>query len=84
MENGPRNGNALLLAAGELVALLPDDHVVPVGLFDDELVGVGRAGRAQNLVERSAGLAVCDVFGNRAVEQKRLLGHHADLRAQVA
>ena len=84
MENGPRNGDALLFATGEFVALLPDHHIVPVGVFDDELVGVGRAGRAQNLVKRGTRLAVRNVFGNRAVEQKRLLGHHADLRAQVA
>jgi hypothetical protein len=82
-EDRPRDGDALLLAARELVALLADDHVVAIRLLDDKLVGVGGAGGAQDLVKGCARLAVSDVFGDSPVEQKRLLGHQADLRTQI-
>ena len=83
VEDGPGDGKALLFTTGQLVPLLADDHVVAVRFFDDELVGIGGSGGAQNLVESGVRLAVADVLGDGAVEQKGGLGNQADLGAQV-
>ena len=45
LQDGPRNGDALALAAGQPGAALAEEGVVALRQFRDELVGHGRPGR---------------------------------------
>ena len=83
MEDRPGDGDALLLAARQSVALVPEDRVVSVGLREDEVVGVGRAGRRHDVLETRGGLPVGDVLPDRAVEEDRFLQDDADVAPQV-
>src|SRR5581483_4691383 len=80
--DGARDGDALLLAAGEAVAALADDRVVAVGEAADEVVDVGGAGSARDLVIAGIGLGVADVVADRGVEQVGLLRDDADRAVQ--
>ena len=72
-EDGPRNGDALPLASGELHTPLPNDRLIPVRELLDELVGVRNARHVTDVPWRGAGPCEADVLGNRPVEQKVLL-----------
>ena len=75
--------HALALAARERVAALADDRVVAVGQPDDELVGVGRLRRSDDLFDRRVGLAVGDVVADRDREEERLVEDEADVGPQA-
>ena len=75
----PRDGDPLLLAAGEVRAALFDVGVVPFGERHDEVVGLGRFGRRDDLLVAGAGDAVADVVPHRPGEEDRLLRHDPDL-----
>ena len=81
-----RNARAIArrwrLSAGELHAALAHRGRVALGQGGDEVVGLGQAGRVLDLGLRGAGLAVGDVVPDRVVEEKGVLGHDADQRAQ--
>ena len=82
------DGDALALAAGELHAALADMRVVaapaaPVLELCDELVGMGEPRRRHDLLLGRLRPAVADVRADRAVQQRGVLRHHRDLRAQA-
>ena len=83
-EDGAGDRDALALAARQLHAALADDRVVLLLEPLDELVGVRDAADFADLFERRVRTAVADVLGDRAVEQKVVLQHDAELRAVVA
>ncbi len=56
---------------------------VMVDEIGDEAVGMGEARRALDLVVAGIELAVGDVVADRAVQQRGVLRHHADLGAQA-
>src|SRR5690606_24363209 len=81
------NGDALALAAGELDAALADLGVVAaaalgVDQFHDEVVRIGLARGLDHLFLGRVGPAVHDVLAYRAVQQRGVLGDHADGRAE--
>ena len=73
----PGEGDPLPLAAGEREPLLADDAVVAVGQLANELVGLGRPGRGEDLLSWRP-VAVGDIGLDRIGEEERLLHHHAD------
>ena len=78
-----RDGDALLLAAGQPRAALAHERVVAVGQRADELVDVGLARRLLDFGLGGAGAAVGDVLPHRAAEQIHVLLHDADGVAQA-
>ena len=81
-------GDTLALAAGQLDAALADPGgiaamTVPVAKIGHEAVSMGHVGGDDHLVFAGLGPAVADVLQNRAVQQRGILGHHADLGAQA-
>ena len=89
LQDHARDRDALALAARELDAALADVRLVagaavPVPQADDELVRLRLARRRDRPAASLArGPAVADVGGDRAVQQRRVLRHHADRRAQA-
>ena len=76
LEDRPRDGDPLLLPAGELHATLADAGVVPVRERGDEAVGVGGLGDSDDLLlGHLILLAVGDVCSDGAVEENRFLAH---------
>ena len=83
LEDGPRDGHALLLPAGELDAPLAGAGVVASGQRRVELVRVrGPRGGDDLLLRGVAFLAVGDVGADRVVEQDGLLAHQPHLLPQ--
>ena len=71
-QDGPGQGQALLLAAGQLGAGLADARLVAVRQLHDEVVGEGPLGRRLHVLPRCArAVAVGDVVVDRVVEQDR-------------
>ena len=78
-EEGARDGDALLLAAGDAHAALADVRVVARGEVADELVRERRLrGRGDGRRVRAVD-AVGDVAVDRRVEELRLLGHDGEV-----
>ena len=82
LEEGPRNGDALALAAGQFYAAVADDGAHAGRQILDE-IAARRDRRFQHLVVGGFRLAVADVVHDRAVEQRNVLRHHADGLAQT-
>ena len=77
------DGEALALAAGEEPAAFADPRFKTFGIAMDEVERLGaRRGFAQLRVGR-VGFTDAQIFSDRAVEQQRLLKHHADVAAQA-
>ena len=83
-EYGPGDGDALLLAAGELDSALADLCVVAVRHSTDKLVRVGGLRGGGDLLVGRVELAIFDIHARGAVEQERVLQHHPDLSAKCA
>ena len=83
VKDRPGDGDPLSLPHGELAAPLTHLGVVSIRLADDEFVGLRGHCGPKHLAKPRLGLAVGDVLGYRAVEQKRLLVDHSGLAAQV-
>ena len=81
-QDGPGDGEALALAAGEAHPPLADQGVVALRELGDEVVRVRRPRRRLDLLLGRLGAPVADVLARRSVEQEGLLHHHADLGAQ--
>uniref|UniRef100_A0A182IP12 Uncharacterized protein n=1 Tax=Anopheles atroparvus TaxID=41427 RepID=A0A182IP12_ANOAO len=77
-EQGPRDRNALSLAAAQLYAPLADHRVVAVGKLADEFVRLGQHCRLQYLLAGRTRSAVFDVFVDGCTEQDRLLFDEPD------
>ena len=82
LDQGARDGDALLLSARQLRAARPDVRVQPVGEVAQELA-VCLAGRGVELRAGCARFAVRDVLGDCTGEEHRLLGDDADFAAQL-
>ena len=82
-EKDPRDGDALLLPAGEQRAAFADVGVEAVGHGHDVVVDLGPLRRLDDLVHLGVGLAVADVLKDGIGEQEDLLLHDADRAAQA-
>lgn len=71
------------MPSGKFHPFFPHDSVVALGQLHDEVVGVGGPGRLFHLGRVDSVLAVGDVLPHREIEQERILGHDADVRAQA-
>src|ERR1700735_2888690 len=65
-EDGPRDGQALLLAAGQLNPAFTDEGIVFLRQLYDELVCIGSARRIFHLVVGRIETAVSDVVPHRS------------------
>ena len=83
VEDGASQGNPLLLSHRQLTPPLSHLGVVAIGFGHDEIVGVRRCARLNDLIEGRPRLAVADVLRNGAAEQDGILQHDADLVSQV-
>ena len=82
LDQGARDGDALLLPARQLRAARADVRVQPVGEVAQELA-VCFAGRGVEFRAGGARFAVRDVLGDGAGEEHGLLGDDADFAAQL-
>ena len=85
LQHDAGDGDALALAARELDAALADMGVVAraaalVLQSRDELVRLAAVRRLDQLRLAGVGAAEQDIVADRAVQQRRVLGDHADLR----
>ena len=83
LQHGPRDGESLPLAAGELHAPLADQRVISLGKLLDELLGVGDPRRLDHLAIGRSGAAEPDILADGAVEQEDILKNDADLSAEA-
>ena len=79
---GPRDREALALAARHVRAALRDRRVEPAGHRRDEVARLRDLERLPQLVVGGVGVAVAQVAGDGAGEQVRLLGHEPDAAPQ--
>ena len=82
LEERPRDGDALTLAAGKPHAAFADQRAHAVRQILDE-VAARRECRIEHLLVRGIGSAVADVLHDRAVEQRNVLRDDADGFAQA-
>ena len=87
-QDDARQRHALALSAGELDPALAYVGLValaalPVLQTDDEFMRLRLARRRLDLRIARAGSAIADVGGDRAMQQRSVLRHHADRRAQA-
>ena len=76
----PRNRKPLPLPARELHAALAHNRVVGIRKALGKLIHARRAACKQELLFGRIGPRKHDVLANRAIEEKRVLQHHAQLR----
>ena len=79
-----RDGDALLLAAGEAVAALADDGVVALRQRGDHVVDARGFGGGLDLLVGRLRLREAQVLAHARVEEVRLLGDDADEVAESA
>ena len=79
-----RDGEALLLAAGQIGRAFLDVGFISVRHALDEFLGAREPCRAHRILEREAGPAGEDVFANRAAEQEVVLQHDTEALPQMA
>ena len=77
-QHGARNGNALLLATGEIHALRADDGVDAVREFFDNIHALRSSQGGKRLCLRGVGPAQLDVVQDAALEQAAVLEHERD------
>ena len=83
LEEDPRDGDSLFLAAGEDDAALADVGLVAVGHLQDVLVDPGPDGSFHNFAVRRIGAAVADVFHDGVCEQEDVLLNDTDAAAKA-
>ena len=76
-EHDARNAQQLLLALAKRAAVLANHRVVAFRQLHDKLVRVRALGGFDNLLARGAWTTVSNVVRHRALEQPRILQHHA-------
>ena len=84
MQDGAGDGDALALAARERVSALAYHSVISVGQFNDEVMGIGCACCVDHVLIGGVIHPVADIVEDRAMEEKGILHHHADLPAQAS
>ena len=77
-----RNGDALLLSAGEHRSALADERIVSLRHFHDLVVDGREHRRACNLLVRCAGAAVADIFAHGVGKEEHVLLDDADVPVQ--
>ena len=82
LQDGPGNGDALTLAAGELDAAVADQGGVAFRERYDEVVRVGLARGLFDLLRRRVRFSVGDVLRDAAAKQQHFLRHHGHLAAK--
>ena len=87
LEQHAGDGDALALAAGKFHATLAHMGVVTLAALGvdkvgDEFTGMGFLRCRCHLGQRCIGHAVAQIIKDRTVEQRGILGHHANFRAQ--
>ena len=78
-QQGPGNCEALTLAAGEPDAPLPNDRCVALRQRNNELVRIRVSRRRLDVIVARIRFADAQIFLDRAMEQKRVLGNHGEL-----
>ena len=68
-QHGPGDGQQLLLALGDVQAVLVDDGVIPIGQAADVAVDMGGFGGGGDFFQGGAGLAVGDIVQDGPAEQ---------------
>ena len=81
-QQGAGNGQALLLAAGDVAAALLDPGVVLIGEALDEFIGAGQLCHPDALFLAGVLVAPAQVIQDGAGEQHVLLQYHGDLMAE--
>ena len=82
LQNGARDGKALLLSAGQEHPFIANDGVVFLRLFQDEIVRISHLRCCVNFLPGSIEPAEKDVVVDGIVKQKCVLRHQADLLPQ--
>ena len=82
-QQGAGDGEPLPFSAGQSGASFAQLRLVGKRHAHDELVGIGIPGGREDLFRRGLRIAIGDVLGHQAAEQKRFLGDHADLPAEL-
>ncbi len=82
-QDGARDGDALLLAAGEAESALADLGLVAVGHMEDILVDVGRFGGLLNLLGGCVRAGIAYIFRDGTVEEERVLKYRGDVVTQA-
>ena len=83
-DEGPGDGEQLTLAGRDIGGLLLQDRLVALGQRPHGVVDVAGARGRLHLLVRGAGTPVADVLADRALEEPRVLQHHAGARPHVA
>ena len=83
LQEGAGDRDPLALAAGKLDAALADHCGEALGHGLDEAEAARRACRGDDFLVAGFGPAIADVVHDRAVEERDVLGHDADLLAQA-
>src|SRR5690242_18591700 len=83
LDQRPRDGDALALAAAELEAASADHGLIAVRQTRDEIVRQRGFGGGADGLGRHVRAAIRNVVGDRVVEDKGFLRDDADLRAQA-
>ena len=79
LQNGPGYGDALALAAGEPIAILPGGGIVSLFHVSDEAVAVGRPAGRLDFSIGGIGAGVSDIVPDGVVKEEHILIHHGDL-----
>mgnify|MGYP000687891786 CR=1 FL=1 len=83
LQNGPGDGDALTLSAGELLTRVPGGGVPAVLQTADKLLALGCPGGGEYLLIRGPRSAQPDVLLQGAVKEKVVLGDEADLPGEL-
>ena len=78
-QNGARQRDALIFAAGEVSAAVSYNGVKPLREASDDFPALGGLGGAQNLLPRGVRPCGANVFQHRILEQPGILEHKGDL-----
>ncbi len=83
LDNGPRDCQALPLAAGKGIARLAQLGIIGMGKFQDKMVGISRLRRCLHALITILFLAKSDIGANTFREQDNVLGNNTHLAAQT-
>ena len=73
VEYRPGDRKSLFLPARELLALFPEQRIVSIGQFDDEVVGVGKLSRRNDFVKRRTRAGLGNIVRDGSVENESIL-----------
>ncbi|MNN44008.1 hypothetical protein D3C81_1582760 [compost metagenome] len=76
LQENTRYGDTLLLSSRQLHSAFPDLGVIPVRQLHDEIMGIRRLGRCDNLLITRRRIAKENIIPHRAAEQEIVLQHH--------